>query len=189
MGVAERRLPRLCPSKPAGAHRVVPMRGVKSKIENMGPRGSLLQAPAGGLGADFKTTASWGGRSSPLGPNGDDGLVVRRYKRLAMYRTSSFDGVVKLVAELLFKVSRVARGSVVYVNAGKLVRYLGLGGPIHPIDLSVVYATMEKLGFEVVEASRGKAVIVRTDHPLIEEVRNAENIDEVVEIIKKYLGE
>ncbi len=69
MGVAERRLPRLCPSKPAGAHRVVPMRGVKSKIENMGPRGSLLQAPAGGLGADFKTTLFWGGPNGPLGPN------------------------------------------------------------------------------------------------------------------------
>jgi hypothetical protein len=118
-----------------------------------------------------------------------EGLVVRRYRRVTMCRTSSFDGVVKLVAGLLFKISRISRGSVVYVNAGKIVMYLGLGGPIHPIDLSVIYATMEKLGFEVVEASRGKAVVVRTDHPLIEEVRNAENIDEVVEIIKKYLGE
>jgi hypothetical protein len=116
-------------------------------------------------------------------------LVVRRYKRLVACRITSFDGVVRLVAGLLLRVSRVARGSVVYVNAGKLVRYLGLGGPIHPIDLSVIYSLMEELGFEVVEASRGKAVIINMGHPLIEEVRNAENIDEVVEIIKKYLGE
>ena len=118
------------------------------------------------------------------------GLAVRRYKKLGVtYRTTNYETVVRLVAELLFRVSRVARGSVVYVNAGKLVRYLGLGGPIHPIDLSVIYSLMEELGFEVVEASRGKAVIINMGHPLIEEVRNAENIDEVVEIIKKYLGE
>ena len=167
---------------------------VKSKIKNMGLQGSLLQAPAGGLGADFKTTASWGGRSSPPGLNGDaaglpSGLVVRRYRRLVAYRIANFDGVVKLVAGLLLRVSRVARGSVVYVNAGKIVRYLGLGGTIHPIDLSVVYATMARLGFEVVEASRGKAVVVRTDHPLIEKIKAAKSVDEVVEIIKRYLGE
>ena len=167
---------------------------VKSKIKNMGLQGSLLQAPAGGTGADLKTTPSWGGRSSPPGLNSDaaelpSGLVVRRYKRLVACRITSFDGVVRLVAELLFKVSRVGRGSVVYVNAGKLVRYLGLGGPIHPIDLSVIYSLMEKLGFEVVEASRGKAVIVRTDHPLIEKIKAVKSVDEVVEIIKRHLGE
>jgi len=43
--------------------------GVKGQSGSMGLQGFLLQAPAGGLGADFKTTASWGGRSSPLGPN------------------------------------------------------------------------------------------------------------------------
>ena len=167
---------------------------VKSKIENMGLLRSPRRAPVVGVGADFKTTASWGGLKRPLGPNGDaaglpSGLVVRRYKRLVACRITSFDGVVRLAAELLFKVSRIGRGSVVYVNAGKLVRYLGLGATIHPIDLSVIYSLMEKLGFEVVEASRGKAVVVRTDHPLIEKIKAAKNVDEVVEIIKRYLGE
>ena len=165
------------------------MRGVKTKGESVGPLRSPTQAPLVGVGADFKTTPSWGGRSSPLGPSGDGGLVVKRYRRFVAYRVTSFDGVVRVVAELLFKVSRVGRGSVVYVNAGKLARYLGLGGTIHPIDLSVIYSLMEKLGFEVVEASRGKAVIVRTDHPLIEKIKAAKNVDEVVEIIKRYLGE
>jgi len=43
--------------------------GVKNQSGSVGLQGSLLQAPAGSLGVDFKTTASWGGRSSPLGPN------------------------------------------------------------------------------------------------------------------------
>jgi hypothetical protein len=46
-----------------------PSMGVKGQSGSAGLQGFLLQAPAGGLGADFKTTASWGGRSSPLGPN------------------------------------------------------------------------------------------------------------------------
>jgi hypothetical protein len=170
------------------------MRSVKSKIENMGLQGFLLQAPAGGTGADFKTTPSWGGRSSPPGLNGDaaklpSGLVVRRYRRFVAYRVTSFDGVVRVVAELLFKVSRVGRGSVVYVNAGKLARYLGLSGTIHPIDLSVVYATMARLGFEVVEVGRGKAVVVSMKHPLIEKIRAAKSIDDVIQVIRRHLGE
>jgi len=170
------------------------MEGVKSKIENVGLQGSLLQAPAGGPGVDLKNGHPGRAWNGPVGPNGDaaglpSGLVVRRYKRFVAYRVTSFDGVVRLVAELLFKVSRVGRGSVVYVNAGKLARYLGLGGTIHPIDLSVIYSLMEELGFEVVEASKGKAVIINTRHPLIEKIKAAKNVDEVVEIIKRYLGE
>jgi stalled ribosome rescue protein Dom34 len=48
---------------------------------------------------------------------------------------------------------------------------------------------MARLGFEVVEASRGKAVVVRTDHPLIKELRGIGSIDDAVEIVKRYLGE
>jgi hypothetical protein len=49
---------------------VVPMRGEMIENKNVGPRGSLLQAPAGGLGADFKTTPSWGGSArDPPGPS------------------------------------------------------------------------------------------------------------------------
>nr|MCG2881168.1 hypothetical protein [Vulcanisaeta sp.]MCG2892829.1 hypothetical protein [Vulcanisaeta sp.] len=142
--------------------------------------------------ADVKTTLFWGGRSSPPGPNGDaaglpNGLVVRRYKRLVAYRVTSFDGVVRIVAGLLHRIAVSSRGSVVYVNAGKLARYLGLGGPIHPIDLSVVYATMEKLGFEVVEAGRGKAIVIDMGKPIMREIKSAKSIDEVIKIVEKHL--
>ncbi len=57
-------------TKPAKARWVWwPSMGVKSQKGSVGLQGSLLQAPAGGLGVYFKTSASWGGRSSPLGPN------------------------------------------------------------------------------------------------------------------------
>jgi hypothetical protein len=170
------------------------MRGEMIKNKNVGPRGSLLQAPAGGLGADLKNGHPGRAWSGPVGPNASavglhGGVVARRYRRFVAYRVTGFDGVVRVVAELLFKISRVGRGSVVYVNAGKLARYLGLGGTIHPIDLSVIYSLMEKLGFEVVEASRGKAVIVRTDHPLIEKIKAVKSIDEAIQVIRKHLGE
>ncbi len=45
------------------------MRGEMIENKNVGPRGSLLQAPARGLGVDFKTTPSWGGPNGPLGPS------------------------------------------------------------------------------------------------------------------------
>ena len=118
-----------------------------------------------------------------------EGLVVRRYRRVTMCRTSSFDGVVKLVAELLFKVSRGSRGSIVYLNGRKIRVLLGLNAPLHPIDLSVVYATMEKLGFDIVKQSRDKAVMIDMRHPLIEELRGVESINEAIEVVKKYLGE
>jgi hypothetical protein len=144
-------------------------------------RGRLSLAPLGSEGRD----------ESPNGSNASavPGLAVGRFKRRVTYRVTNYETVIRLVAELLHRVAMSSRGSVVYVNGRKIAALLGLSGTIHPIDLSVVYATMEELGFEVVETSRGKAVVVRTDHPLIEEVRNAENIDEVVEIIKRYLGE
>jgi hypothetical protein len=116
------------------------------------------------------------------------GLVVRRYRRFVAYRVAGFDGVIELVAGLLFRVSRDSRGSVVYVNGRKIAALLGLGGTIHPIDLSVIYATMARLGFEVVEVGRGKAVVVRTDHPLIKELRGVGSINEAIEVVKRYLG-
>ena len=116
-----------------------------------------------------------------------NGLVVRWYKRLGVtYRVTNYETVIRLVAELLFHV-RSSKGGVVYMNAGKLVRYLGLSGTIHPIDLSVIYATMARLGFEVVEASRGKAAIINMGHPLIEKIKAAKDVNETIEIIRKYL--
>jgi len=115
------------------------------------------------------------------------GLVVRRYRRFVAYRVAGFDGVIELVAGLLFRVSRDSRGSVVYVNGRKIAALLGLGGTIHPIDLSIIYATMAKLGFEVVEQPRSKAAIINMGHPLIEKIKAAKDVNETIEIIRKYL--
>ena len=117
-----------------------------------------------------------------------NGLVVRWYKRLGVtYRVTNYETVIRLVAELLFRVSRDSRGSVVYVNGRKIAALLGLGGTIHPIDLSIIYATMAKLGFEVVEQPRSKAAIINMGHPLIEKIKAAKDVNETIEIIRKYL--
>jgi hypothetical protein len=118
-----------------------------------------------------------------------NGLVVGRFKRRTAYRTTNFDSVVRLVAELLFKVSRIARGSVVYVNGRKLARYLGLSGVVHPIDLSAIYSLMEKLGFEVVRTSRGVTAVISMDKPVMKEVKAAKSIDDVIRVIRRHLGE
>jgi hypothetical protein len=118
-----------------------------------------------------------------------NGLVVRRHRRLTAYRVSNFEAVVGLIAELLFKISRIARGSVVYVNGRKLARYLGLSGVVHPIDLSAIYSLMEKLGFEVVRTSRGVTAVISMDKPVMKEVRAAKSIDDVIQVIRKHLGE
>jgi len=146
-------------------------------------RGRLSLAPLGSEGRDESPNGS---NASTAGlPNG---LVVRWYKRLGVtYRVTNYETVIRLVAELLFRVSRDSRGSVVYVNGRKIAALLGLGGTIHPIDLSIIYATMAKLGFEVVEQPRSKAAIINMGHPLIEKIKAAKDVNETIEIIRKYL--
>ena len=185
----------------------------ETKNRDMGPRGLPPQAPLAGVGADIKTPF-WGGPNDgsagppslagpegPMGPRiaasaafgasvvkSPNGLVVKKYRRLTAYRVSNFEVVVGLIAELLFKISRIARGSVVYLNGRRMRVLLGLDAPIHPIDLSVVYEVLSRLGFEVVRR-RGKAAIINMGHPLIKEIRNAENINDVIQVIRKHLGE
>jgi hypothetical protein len=48
---------------------------------------------------------------------------------------------------------------------------------------------MARLGFEVVEVGRGKAVVVSMKHPLIEKIRAAKSIDDVIQVIRRHLGE
>jgi hypothetical protein len=115
------------------------------------------------------------------------GLVVRRYRRVTMYRTSGFDGVVRLVAVLLHRVAVSSRGSVYYLNGRRVRMLLGLDAPFHPIDLSVVYEVLSRLGFEVARR-RGKYVVIRMDNPIMREVKGARSFDEILEIVKKHLS-
>jgi hypothetical protein len=165
------------------------MRSEIIKNKNVGPPRSLTLAPLVGVGTDFKTPPSWGGSAKdPPGPNGDGGVVVYKYKRIVAYRTTSFDGMVRLVAVLLHRVAVSSRGSVCYLNGRRMRMLLSLSGTIHPIDLSVIYSLMEKLGFDVVKQSRGKYVVIRMDNPIMREVKSARSFDEILEIVKKHLS-
>jgi hypothetical protein len=132
------------------------------------------------------------GRIAPqeLAPAASNASVARlRVRRFVAYRVTNFDDVVKLVAVLLHRVAMSSRGSVAYLNGRRMRVLLGLDAPFHPIDLSVVYEVLSRLGFDVVRQSRGKAAIINMGHPLIEEIRNAENINDVIQVIRRHLGE
>ena len=198
------------PPGPAGE--VAPMRGEMIKNKNVGPRGSLLQAPAGGSGADFKTTASWGGRSSPPGPNASSasaakrlvlpngsvvevpgGLSARINRRGdVVYHVDDRGAALRLVAELLYRVSRSYRGSVAYLDNRRMVSLLGLrrggNGHLDAYSSSWVRGILALLGFEEVRRGRrGKAIMIDMGKPIMKEIKSAKSINEVVEIVKRYL--
>jgi hypothetical protein len=162
--------------RPQSSPRPDPVVGDWGRVKS--ERGRLSLAPLGSEGRD----------GSPNGSNASDvSIVVKKYRRFVAYRVTGFDGVVRVVAELLFKISRIARGSVVYLNGRRMRVLLGLDAPFHPIDLSVVYEVLSRLGFEVVRR-RGKYVVIRMDNPIMREVKGARSFDEVLEIVKKHLS-
>jgi len=149
--------------------------------------GGWLPVSGGQSGATASAAYAASNASMPLSASAA-GLLVRRYRRVTMYRTSGFDGVVRLVAVLLHRVAMSSRGSVYYLNGRRMRMLLSLSGTIHPIDLSVVYSLMEKLGFDVVKQSRGKYVVMRMDNPIMREVKGARSFNEILEIVKKHLS-
>ena len=127
------------------------------------PDGSMLEVPEG-LAAKIDR---WGG---------------------VVYHVVDKEAAVKLVAVLLFRVSRGYKG-VVYLNSRKLVAILGLRGRLDAFSVSMLYGFLAMLGFEIARTNKGVVVIVNTKHPLIEEIRNTENINDVIQVIKRHLGE
>ena len=176
-----------------------PLAGVGADIKtaswggpNDGSAGPLpgLAGPKGPTGPNTKNaSAASNAYAASNGSNvSDASIVAKRYRRFVAYRTTNFDGVIRLVAELLYRVSRICRGSVVYINGRKMRTLLALDAPFHPVDLSVVYEVLSRLGFDIVEQSRSKYVVVRMDNPIMREVKGARSFDEILEIVKKHLN-
>ena len=172
-------------------------RGLKASAPHVHPLGPWREASpgkveggwlpvSGGQSGATASAAYVSNASMPLSASA--GLVVRRYRRVTMYRTSGFDVVVRLVAVLLHRIAVSSRGSVCYLNGRRMRMLLSLSGTIHPIDLSVIYSLMEKLGFDVVKQSRGKYVVIRMDKPIMREIKNTKTIEEAIEVVKRYLG-
>jgi len=154
--------------------------------------GTVLARPEGPMGPRIAASAASATSNTSNGSNASavpEGLAVRRYKRIVAYRVPNFEAFVGLIAELLFKISRSSRGSVVRVNGRKLARYLGLSGTIHSIDLSVIYSLLVRLGFEIMRTSRGAIVVISMDKPVMKEVRATKDVNEAIEIVRKHLGE
>jgi len=173
-------------------------RGLKASAPHVHPLGPWREAspgkveggwlPVSGGQSGATASAAYAASNASMPLSASAGLVVRRYRRVTMYRTSGFDGVVRLVAVLLHRIAVSSRGSVCYLNGRRMRMLLSLSGTIHPIDLSVIYSLMEKLGFDVVKQSRGKYVVIRMDKPIMREIKNTKTIEGAVEVVKRYLG-
>jgi hypothetical protein len=173
-------------------------RGLKASAPHVHPLGPWREAspgkveggwlPVSGGQSGATVSAAYAASNASMPLSASAGLVVRRYRRVTMYRTSGFDGVVRLVAVLLHRIAVSSRGSVCYLNGRRMRTLLSLSGTIHPIDLSVIYSLMEKLGFDVVKQSRGKYVVIRMDKPIMREIKNTKTIEGAVEVVKRYLG-
>jgi len=172
-------------------------RGLKASAPHVHPLGPWREAspgkveggwlPVSGGQSGATASAAYAASNASMPLSASAGLVVRRYRRVTMYRTSGFDGVVRLVAVLLHRIAVSSRGSVCYLNGRRMRMLLSLSGTIHPIDLSVIYSLMEKLGFDVVKQSRGKYVVIRMDKPIMREIKNTKTIEGAVEVVKRYL--
>jgi hypothetical protein len=118
-----------------------------------------------------------------------EGLAAKIDKRGGVvYHVVDKEAAVRLVAQLLLRVSRGYKG-VVYLNSRKLVAILGLRGRLDVFSVSMLYGFLAMLGFEVVEQPRGKAAIINMRHPLIEKIKAVKSIDEAIQVIRKHLGE
>jgi hypothetical protein len=106
-----------------------------------------------------------------------------------VFHIKSREVVVRLVGELLFRVSR-GKGSVVYLDNGRMASLLGLSGRLDVYSSSWVRGVLAQLGFEEVrKGKRNKATVISMDKPVMKEIKAAKSIDEVIMTVKKYLGE
>ena len=120
-----------------------------------------------------------------------EGLCAKVDKRgNVVYRVEGREVVVRLVGELLFRVSRGYRGSVACLDDRRMASLLGLGGYLDAFSSSWVRGVLVLLGFEEVRRGKSnKAIVIDMRKPIMNEVKNAKSINEVVEIIKRHLGE
>ncbi len=118
-------------------------------------------------------------------PEGLAAKVVRRFG--VVYGVSNHETAVRLVAELLLRVSESSRGSVYYLNGRKLAALLGLQGHLNPFTASLIYGILSRLGFEIARTARGATAVISMDKSIMREIKSAKTIEEVIELVKKYL--
>ncbi len=176
----------------------------------VGPRGSWgtggLKAEPGGLmparlgpdgegGGELSNGSNVSNGKRLVLPSGDvinvpGGLSAKidRWGNVA-YRVENEDAALRLVAELLFRVSR-SKGSIVYLNARKIATLLGLrNGHLDVFSALMLYGFLAKLGFEITRTARGVVAKIDMKHPLIGKIKAVRSIDEAIQVIRKHLGE
>jgi hypothetical protein len=120
-------------------------------------------------------------------PEGLAAKVARRFG--VVYGVSDHETAVRLVAELLLRVSESSRGSVYYLNGRKLAALLGLQGYLNPFTTSLIYGILSRLDFEIARTAKGATAVISMDKSIMREIKNAKTIEGAVEVVKRYLGE
>ena len=123
--------------------------------------------------------------------NTPEGLIVINDRRGIVYRVRDKSVIIRLVAEVLFRLSRDAKGSVVYLNNRKIVALLGLelSGHFDALTSSWVSLLLSELGIVTQSFTMRKRnyIVIDMKNPLVEKIKAAKSVDEVVEIIKSRL--
>jgi hypothetical protein len=122
--------------------------------------------------------------------NTPEGLEVQTDKRGTIYRVTSKDAAIRLAAQILFYTAKSSKGTVVHLNNKKMTYLLGLqGGRFDAFTISWLALLFGELGFPMYKSRRRIFTIVNMESEIMKKAKAAKNIDEVVQVIRKHLGE
>jgi len=118
-----------------------------------------------------------------------EGLEVRIDRRGVVYRVVSKDAVIKLVAQVLFMISKSNRGSMARLDNKKMIALLGLSGHFDALTISWVSLLMSELGFKAVYNKTRKRTYIEIDMkaPIMKELKAIKSVNEAVAVVRKYL--
>jgi hypothetical protein len=122
--------------------------------------------------------------------NTPGGLVVVSDRRGIIYRATNKDAIIRLVAEILYRITRSNKGSIIYLNNRKMTYALGLKGHFDAVTVSWIFLLMDELGIVVQSftARKRNYIIVNVRSQIMNEIKAAKSIDAVEEIVKKHLN-
>jgi len=121
--------------------------------------------------------------------NTPEGLVVVSDRRGIIYRATNKDAIIRLVAEILYRITRSNKGSIIYLNNRKMTYALGLKGRFDAVTVSRIFLLMDELGIVVQSFTARKRIykILNVRSQMMSEIKAAQNLDEAIMIVRKYL--
>jgi hypothetical protein len=118
-------------------------------------------------------------------------VEVRIDRRGTTYRVVGKDAVIKLVAEVLFIISKSNKGSMARLSNKKMISLLGLSGHFDALTISWMSLLMSELGFKADynKARKRTYIEIDMDVPIMKELKAVKSVDEAIAVVRKHLGE